>query len=280
MAIDIEREPIAFPIQDDPMRIAPRNGNRPIAQIADPAPLGLAALGLTLMIFSMFNAGLLARSGEPVVLGMALAYGGLAQLLAGMWEFRRGNSFGAMTFASYGAFWLSFWLLEQFFVGRIPAGERGSAVGLYFIAWAIFTVLLWVASTRTTAVVSVMLRGARGVVPAARHRRCGIARGAGQDRRLVRTRRHRGRAVRRVCRGDQRHLRAHVAAAGAARTGPHERMTRRGPAYQPIAGWRKAVRTATLVAMDRSLDPPRRSLPTGPSGVVAAPDHPLNRWLT
>ena len=158
MAIDVEREPLALPIQDDPMRIsAPRNDSRAIDRIADPAPLGLAAFGLTLMIFSMFNAGLLAGSGEPVVLAMALAYGGLAQLLAGMWEVRRGNSFGALTFASYGAFWLSFWLLEQFFVGNIPAGERGSAVGLYFIAWAIFTVLLWVASTRTTAVVSVML---------------------------------------------------------------------------------------------------------------------------
>jgi uncharacterized protein len=157
MAIDVEREPFALSIQDDPMRVSPRNGNRPIAQFGDPAPLGLAALGLTLMVFSMFNAGLLAGSGEPVVLGMALAYGGLAQLLAGMWEVRRGNSFGALTFASYGAFWLSFWLLEQFFVDRIPGGERGSALGLFFIAWAIFSVLLWVASTRSTAVVSVML---------------------------------------------------------------------------------------------------------------------------
>jgi uncharacterized protein len=158
MAIEVEREPYVLPIQDDPMRaVAPRNGSRPVVQFGDPAPLGLAALGLTLMIFSMFNSGLLASSGEPVVLGMALAYGGIVQLLAGMWEVRRGNSFGATAFASFGAFWLSFWLLEQFFIGNIPAGERGSAVGLYFIAWAIFSVLLWVASTRTTAVVSVML---------------------------------------------------------------------------------------------------------------------------
>jgi succinate-acetate transporter protein len=159
MAIDVERERVAFPIQDDPMRTFgdPRTASRPAGLVGDPAPLGLAALGLTLMVFSMFNAGLLARSGEPVVLGMALAYGGIAQLLAGMWELRRGNSFGALTFASYGAFWISYWLLEQFFVKGIPAGERGSALGLYFIAWAIFTALLWIASTRTTAVVSVML---------------------------------------------------------------------------------------------------------------------------
>ena len=154
MAIDVEREPLTLPIQDDPMRVTTR---RPVAQIADPAPLGLAALGLTLLVFSMFNAGLLSRSGEPVVLGMALAYGGIVQLLAGMWEIRRGNGFGATAFASYGAFWLSFWLLEQFFVGGIPAGERGSAVGLFFIAWAIFSGLLFIASTRTTAVVCVLL---------------------------------------------------------------------------------------------------------------------------
>jgi succinate-acetate transporter protein len=157
MAIDVEREARLYAVDDDPMRAVGRNGARSLPAIADPAPLGLAALALTLLVFSMFNAGLLDRSGEPVVLGMALAYGGIVQLFAGMWEVRRGNSFGATAFASFGAFWLSFWLLEQFFIGNIPAGERGSAVGLYFIAWAIFSVLLWVASTRTTAVVSVML---------------------------------------------------------------------------------------------------------------------------
>ena len=135
-----------------------RNGSgRPIPAIADPAPLGLAAFALTLLVFSMFNAGLLARSGEPVVLGLALAYGGVAQLLAGMWEVRRGNTFGAVAFGSYGAFWLSYWLLEQFFAGRIPGAERSSAVALFYISWAILTALLWIASTRTTAVVSLML---------------------------------------------------------------------------------------------------------------------------
>jgi uncharacterized protein len=158
MAIDIEREPYVLSVQDDPMRaVAPRNGTRPAVQFGDPAPLGLAALGLTLLLFSMFNAGLLNSSGEPIVLGMAIAYGGVVQLLAGMWEVRRGSGFGATTFASFGAFWISFFLIEQFFIGTVPPGERGSAMGLYFIGWAIFTVLLWVASTRTTAVVSVML---------------------------------------------------------------------------------------------------------------------------
>src|SRR3954468_9523696 len=82
--------------------------------IANPAPLGLAAFALTTFVLSMFNAGLLGAGGEPIVFGLALAYGGLAQLLAGMWEFRTGNTFGATAFVSYGAFWLSFWAFVQF----------------------------------------------------------------------------------------------------------------------------------------------------------------------
>jgi uncharacterized protein len=122
--------------------------------IADPAPLGLAAFALTTFVLSFFNAGLLSDTGEPVVLALALMYGGIAQLLAGMWEFRNNNTFGATAFTSYGAFWLSFWAFNQFFAAKVPAGELGSAVGLYLIAWGIFTAYMWIASLRTTAAVS------------------------------------------------------------------------------------------------------------------------------
>ena len=111
----------------------------PSPAIADPGPLGLAAFALTTFVLSMFNAGSSATGGEPVVLGLALAYGGLAQLLAGMWEFRTGNTFGADAFTSYGAFWLSFWAFVQFFAKDIPEADAGHAVGLYLIAWGIFT---------------------------------------------------------------------------------------------------------------------------------------------
>src|SRR3954466_5680651 len=72
---------------------------------SDPAPLGLAAFAATTFMLSMFNAGFMGKGAEPIVFGMALAYGGLAQLLAGMWEFRTGNTFGAVAFTSYGSFW-------------------------------------------------------------------------------------------------------------------------------------------------------------------------------
>ncbi len=124
--------------------------------IADPGPLGLAAFALTTFVLSMFNADLVSRSGEAVVFGLALAYGGFAQLLAGMWEFRTGNTFGAVAFTSYGAFWISFWAFVQFYAADIPAADAGHAVGLYLIAWGIFTTYMFVASLRTTAAVALV----------------------------------------------------------------------------------------------------------------------------
>jgi uncharacterized protein len=100
----------------------------------------------------MFNAGLVGKAGEPVVLGLALAYGGLAQLLAGMWEFRKGNTFGATAFSSFGAFWISYWAFVAFFAKDVPE----TAVGLYLIAWGIFTFYMWIASFRTTAAVNLV----------------------------------------------------------------------------------------------------------------------------
>ena len=123
---------------------------------ADPGPLGLGAFALTTFVLSMFNADLVSPNGEPVVLGLALAYGGLAQLLAGMWEFRTGNTFGAVAFSSFGAFWLSYFVLVMFNAGDIPEANAGDAIGLYLVAWGIFTTYMFVASLRTTAAVAVV----------------------------------------------------------------------------------------------------------------------------
>ena len=124
---------------------------------ADPGPLGLAGFAMTTFVLSMFNAKLVSSGGEPVVLGLALAYGGIAQLLAGMWEFRTGNTFGAVAFSSYGAFWISFWALVVFYVPKIPAADAGHAIGLYLWAWGIFTTYMFVASLRTTGAVALVL---------------------------------------------------------------------------------------------------------------------------
>jgi succinate-acetate transporter protein len=122
---------------------------------ADPGPLGLAAFALTTFVLSFFNSGLMGEKGLPIVLGLALAYGGLAQLLAGMWEFRTGNTFGATAFTSFGAFWLSFWAFEQFFAKDITdKTQLAHSVGLYLIAWGIFTTYMFVASLRVSVAVS------------------------------------------------------------------------------------------------------------------------------
>lgn len=124
------------------------------AHIADPAPLGLAAFALTTFVLSFVNAGLVPATVEPVVFGLALAYGGGAQLLAGMWEFTKGNTFGATAFSSYGAFWLSFWWLTAHLDSyEIPAADVGKGVGLYLVAWGIFTAYMSVAASRVSGAV-------------------------------------------------------------------------------------------------------------------------------
>ena len=145
-------------------------------KVADPGPLGLAAFALTTFVLSFFNAGLAPASGEPIVFGLAFAYGGLAQLLAGMWEFRTGNTFGAVAFTSYGAFWLSFFAFALWFEKLLPGkdpGVAGHAVGLYLIAWGIFTAYMFIASLRTTAAVAAVFFVAGDHVHRARHRQRG-----------------------------------------------------------------------------------------------------------
>jgi uncharacterized protein len=126
-------------------------------KVADPGPLGLAAFALTTFVLSFFNAELAPKSGEVIVLPLALAYGGIAQFAAGMWEFRTGNTFGAVAFTSFGAFWVSLWFFNQFFAEELKdPGVLGHSVGLYLIAWGIFTTYMFVASLRTTAAVSLV----------------------------------------------------------------------------------------------------------------------------
>jgi succinate-acetate transporter protein len=74
---------------------------------------------MTPFALSVFDADLVSRSGEAITLGLALAYGGIAQVLAGMWEFGTGNTFDAVAFTSYGAFWISFWTFDRFYASSV-----------------------------------------------------------------------------------------------------------------------------------------------------------------
>jgi succinate-acetate transporter protein len=121
---------------------------------ANPAPLGLAGFAATTMLLSLINGNLVSAKGIGVVLGLAIAYGGLAQLLAGMWEFRTGNTFGAVAFSSYGAFWISFY----FILKVVPSGAvTPHAVSAYLWIWGGFTLYMFVASLRTTGAIALVL---------------------------------------------------------------------------------------------------------------------------
>jgi succinate-acetate transporter protein len=129
------------------------SGIVPGAHLADPAPLGLAAFALTTFVLSVVNAGWLPDTVTPVVFGLALAYGGLGQLLAGMWEFAKGNTFGAAAFSSYGAFWISFWWLTGHTDLSGAGNDAAKGVGLYLLAWGIFTAYMTVAAMRVSGAV-------------------------------------------------------------------------------------------------------------------------------
>jgi succinate-acetate transporter protein len=127
---------------------SPQTGSAPSfgAQLADPAPLGLAGFALTTFMLSTFNAGLLPKSAEVAILGVALFYGGLAQLFAGMWEFAKGNTFGALAFSSYGAFWMSLWYLIVH--SGLTKADAPKGVGIFLLAWTIFTLYMTVVAQR------------------------------------------------------------------------------------------------------------------------------------
>jgi hypothetical protein len=127
-----------------------------VSAIADPGPLGLAGFALTTFVLSVFNTGMI-KTGDGVVLGLALAYGGIAQLAAGMWEFVKGNTFGAVAFASYGGFWISFWWLLNHLPADTKDNDLHHGLGVFLLAWAIFTFYMFIASLRTTAAVAAVL---------------------------------------------------------------------------------------------------------------------------
>ena len=132
--------------QNDPTtpRPAPTPGFG--AAFADPGPLGLAGFAGTTFFLSVVNTNMLGASVQTIVLGLALFYGGLAQLLAGMWEFVKGNTFGAVAFASYGAFWMSFWYLLNHLPEKAAPKDILHGVGVYLLVWTIFTAYMAVAA--------------------------------------------------------------------------------------------------------------------------------------
>jgi uncharacterized protein len=130
------------------------------------APLGLAAFAVTTFMLSTINAKLMPAPITPVVFGVALMFGGLTQLIAGIIQFRIGNAFTGVLFSTFGAFWLSLYAIAEFFlkdvVGATPlatAALQGQAVGLFLFGFGAFTVWILIAAFRTNIMVVAALAG-------------------------------------------------------------------------------------------------------------------------
>jgi len=120
------------------------------SSIADPGPLGLAAFALTTFILSMSNAQLVPKEFSALFVPLGLFYGGMCQVLAGMWEFKKNNTFGATAFTTYGAFWIALGttvLLETLKILNFGAFGH-EAIGLYLIAFTIFNTYMWIGTFR------------------------------------------------------------------------------------------------------------------------------------
>jgi succinate-acetate transporter protein len=121
--------------------------------VADPAPLGLAAFAMTTFALSISNTNIWGAA-SATALALALVYGGFAQLLAGMWEFVRRNTFGAVAFTSYGAFWISYYVLVKFVLPGVKLTDLAVVTGVFLLCWTIFTFYMMFASLGVSGAVA------------------------------------------------------------------------------------------------------------------------------
>lgn len=141
----------------------PRTETEAVA-VANPAPLGLSALALTIFVFGCSNAGFLfarAGAGASALIGLALFYGGLVQILAGLQEFKLNNTFGATLFTSYGGIWMALGVVLLPPTGIVAALLKEAtlfqALGVFLIGWAIFTLVMLIGALRSNIVLIALL---------------------------------------------------------------------------------------------------------------------------
>ena len=135
-------------VQPNPTTAVPGTG------IADPAPLGLAAFAATTFLLSAANAGWMTKATGDAWLGYAFAYGGVAQLLAGMWEFRNRNVFGATAFSTYGGFWIGLGLWALLVAPKATsAAAAGHDIAWILLVFAIFNTYMMILSTQVNMAV-------------------------------------------------------------------------------------------------------------------------------
>jgi len=142
-------------VTEDPTR--PRTEAPPEPPIADPAPIGLTAFALTTFILSCVNAGFISGDLVKIFVPLALFYGGLAQFIAGFFELRNRNMFGATAFCGYGGFWIALGFLV-FFEEQLGITKEATptVLGWTLLAWTIFTFIMWIGSFGTNPALAVV----------------------------------------------------------------------------------------------------------------------------
>jgi hypothetical protein len=117
------------------------------SMLANPAPLGLMGFGMTTILLNLANVGLFGINS--MIVAMGIFYGGLAQIMAGIMEFRKGNTFGTLAFTSYGLFWLSLVFIIISAVERPAVTPDNNAWAAYLFIWGLFTLMMFFGTLRT-----------------------------------------------------------------------------------------------------------------------------------
>jgi len=125
-------------------------------KVANPAPLGLMGFGMTTVLLNLSNAGLLDASSLGMIFSMGIFYGGMAQIFAGMWEMKKGNTFGATAFSSFGLFWISLVAIHVFTVLGWVGPVSAQAMAAYLFMWGLFTALMTVSTFRASRALRVV----------------------------------------------------------------------------------------------------------------------------
>jgi len=115
---------------------------------ANPAPLGLLGFGMTTVLLNLKNAGILGGDSMGMIMAMGIFYGGLAQVIAGILEYKNGNTFGTVAFVSYGFFWLSLVGLLMFPSLGLAAAVSAGAMAAYLVMWGIFTAFMYIGTLK------------------------------------------------------------------------------------------------------------------------------------
>ncbi len=130
----------------------PETASTAVPGMADPGSWAVTAFATTSFMLGMYNAHLINAAGAPIVIPVALFFGGLIQIIVGVLEVMRGNVFGAVVFGTYGPFWVIYGVLLTLYATQIPAAAINSAVALFLAMFAVITFYFVIASLRTDMV--------------------------------------------------------------------------------------------------------------------------------